>query len=81
MTKNINIPQDMIETLKLYVENKIPPGSFTLSVLQGNLFNALGLADEYWKYHLYDLASYIVSKLPYNCYGSELQVLTWLKRK
>jgi hypothetical protein len=71
---------DIKETLKRYVENKIPTGGFLQSVLENDLFEAVARADRYNIHRIYEICDYIYNNLPYQCWGDKEKVEKWLKK-
>lgn len=76
MTK---IPEEIKSSLKRYVDNKIPTGSFLQSVLENNLMNAVAKADYHNSKIISEICHYIYNTLPSNCYGSPEIVKEWLR--
>ena len=58
------IPQYTLNSLKLYVEQGIPPGSFLCAVLENNLFSAVGRADKANLEALPEIVKYIYNEVP-----------------
>ena len=73
------IPEDIKQTLELYVNDKIPTGDFVRAVLANDLKGAFGRADMNNRYALFDIVAYVVNELPYTCRGSYERVDRWLK--
>jgi predicted nucleotidyltransferase len=76
-----NIRPDIKESLDRYVSHGIPTGSFLEAVLENNLMEAMGRADSFNRAALYDICSYIYTKLPSVCHGSPQKVKAWLELK
>lgn len=66
------------ESLKRYVENKIPTGGFLEAVLSNDLVGAIGRADSENISRLPEIVRYIYNTLPSNCWGSREKVVQWL---
>lgn len=77
----MNCPEIVKDSLKLYVERRIPPGGFLTAVLENNLFEAFGRADLTNRHALFDITAYIYNKLPSSCWGSPEKVDNWLNGK
>lgn len=73
------LPDHMIEGMILYILKGIPPGSFMLAVLAGDLFEALRRADDVNVHALYNYGRFLISSAPIGCYGSEERVSEWIK--
>lgn len=71
--------EEIKESLKRYVEYKIPTGGFLQSVLENNLFEAIARADDINRYRIHKICKYIYNKLPSNCWGSKSIVEEWLQ--
>lgn len=74
-----NIPALTIQGIKRYVEHHIPPGDFLRAVLENNLKESFGRADEYNKVALFDIVKYCYLEIPSNCWGSKEKVSAWLE--
>ena len=72
------ITEEIKESLKRYVENKIPTGGFLRAVLANDLFEAVGRADAVNRHILFDICSYIYNDIPSSCWGSYEKVDKWL---
>lgn len=70
---------DYKETLERYVQNKIPTGGFLKAVLENDLVQAFGRADDINKYRIGEIIEYIYNELPSLCWGSPEKVQNWLK--
>lgn len=57
-------------SLKLYVEHKVPTGSFLEAVLSNDLFDAVGRADSANIKQIDEIVKYIFNELPSNCWGN-----------
>jgi len=73
--------QYIIESLQRYVEHRIPTGSFLRAVLENNLSEALGRADEHNRGRIFEIVQYVYNELPSNCWGSKEAVTNWLNPK
>lgn len=65
--------------IERYFEYALPPGSFTMALLEGNLYSAIAHADHTNKEILVDLVYWVRETLPTDCYGSKEKVQAWLK--
>lgn len=75
------IRPDVIDSLKRYVDQRIPPGSFLQAVLENDLMMAFGRADEDNSSNLFHICSYVYSQLPSRCHGSPETVKQWLSER
>jgi len=68
----------LIDSLRLYLENRCRPGSFLCCVLAGDLYGAAARADRRNRHALGEIARHIASTLPPEAYGSADAVESWL---
>jgi len=83
ITKTIpeKIPQRILESLGAYVNERRPTGGFLRAILENNLMEAMGRADEDNRQCLFHIVSYIYNELPMDCWGSPEKVRDWLNAK
>lgn len=67
--------------MKLYIENGIEPGSFLTAVLENDLMEAFGRADDINRERLFDYCSFLYNEAPPACFGSKEKVKLWIKQK
>ena len=60
-----------------YVETGCPVGGFLSAVLENNLQEALGRADNENLNALITIAEYVYCRVPSQCWGSRERVATW----
>ena len=68
------IPAHTRDALDRYVQHKILPGGFLVSVLSNDLFGAVARADSENLAALTDIVKYIYNELPTGCWGSWEQI-------
>lgn len=73
------IPQYTLNSLKLYVEQGIPPGSFLCAVLENNLFSAINRADKANLAALVDIVKYVYNEIPSNAWGHPKAVSEYIE--
>ena len=73
-----DIRPDVIETLRNYVDHRIPTGGFLEAVLSNDLREAFGRADDGNRRDLFDIVRYCRWEIPGNCWGSREAVRAWL---
>jgi len=66
------------ESLELYAKKRIPTGSFLRSVLENNLMESFGRADEQNIEDMHEIVTYVYNVLPAECHGSPEKVMAWL---
>ena len=75
------IPENTLDGLKRYSQERIPPGSFLTSVLENDLLESFSWADKENREVLYEIVCYCYNELPYDCWGSPEKVRKWLNRE
>lgn len=68
-----------VNSLKLYVEQGVLPGSQLQSVLRNDLKGAFANADTWRASHMLDIVSYCWNNIPSACWGSPENVEAWVK--
>lgn len=76
----ILIPDGSQAGLRGYFEKGIAPGHFLRAVLENDLFNAMGRADEFNRLALPNYVRFIYNYAPGNSYGSPEKVSAWLAK-
>lgn len=76
-----NCPQDVQESLRLYVDHHIPPGDFLLAVLSNDLTESFARADLGNRMAMFWIVGYCYNHLPSGCWGSRAKVKEWLSHK
>lgn len=71
------IPGHCRESMRLYVEHGVLPGSFLTAVLCNDFMEACGKADDVNR-HLWDYANFLYNYAPSNCFGSPEAVKAWV---
>jgi hypothetical protein len=81
MGNSSDCPARFRESLRLYVEAGIKPGSFLLAVLANNLLDAVANADREALAALPSIVSYVHWEVaPGRCHGSREVVDDWMRR-
>ena len=70
---------DMIEKLEEYVQHRVALGHFLTAVLENNLSEAVGRADEDNLKNLPAFVGYMYNEMPGGCWGSPEKVKAWLE--
>lgn len=73
------IPAHTQADLDRYVQHKILPGQFLISVLSNDLFGAVSRADSENLAALPDIVKYIYNELPSGCWGSREQIRSFVQ--
>jgi hypothetical protein len=73
------LPEHMRGAAKRWIEDGISPGSFLLSVICNDFFNAVTRADSINYLHLKDIALFFHWETPPDCWGSPKKANRWNK--
>lgn len=73
------VPEHLRSGLQLYIERGLPPGHFLTAVLENDLMEAMGRADEISRAGLFTLCQFLYCYAPRGCHGSRLKVYEWVK--
>lgn len=71
--------QVTLDSLKRYVQHHCPTGSFLNAVLENNLMESLGRADEENQRDILEIVRYLHWEMPSACHGSPEKVAAWLE--
>lgn len=71
----------MVDSLKMYFEHRIGPGSFMTAVLSNDLGGACGRADDNNRRVIYEIVAWLYNEAPSSSWGSPEKVAAWLKPK
>lgn len=77
--RGFKIRPDMMEGLKAYIEERIPPGGFLSAVICNDLSAAVGRADEENLKNLPAFAAFLYNCAPSMCWGSPEKMKAWLE--
>ena len=80
-TKYPFISQILVDSLKLYVKEGIPPGGFLTAVLCNDLKEAIARADNRNIKILDEIVKFCYWEIPATCWGSEEKVKYWITKK
>ena len=72
------IKQSTRDSLDRYVNHHIPTGGFLKAVLENDLQEAFGRADEENCAALFHICAFVYNEIPRACYGSPKKVQAWL---
>ena len=73
------ISEHMLDGIKRYVEQRVPPGDFLTAVLCNDLREACGRADDGNLANLPAYVAYLYNEAPGACWGSKEKMLAWLQ--
>lgn len=71
-------PNNLGASFKHYIEHGIPPGGFLRAVLENDLREAFGRADQYNRECLFEIVGWLYNESPSTCWGSPEKVAAWL---
>ena len=73
-------PEDVVESINLYVTHRIPTGGFLHALLANDLREAFAKADSTNRFKLFEITSYCWNEIPSACWGSYEKVADWLEK-
>jgi hypothetical protein len=73
------LPEHMQDGFRLYIEHRIPMGSFGTAVLENNLCESFARADHINRERLFDIVQWLYMNAPSPCWGSREKVNAWLE--
>ena len=73
-----NAPPQIIDGIRRYVDERIPPGGFLTAVLENDLKEAFGRADDGNIAAMFGIVAYCYNEIPGVCWGSPERVKAWL---
>lgn len=71
------VKEHILDSLNLWAKQAVPTGGFLKSVLENDLFGAMGKADLHNRKTLFEICRYIHNELPSSCFGSKEIVENW----
>lgn len=75
---HMSAPPHIIDGIRNYVDERIPPGGFLNAVLENDLKEAFSRADEQSLAGMFGIVSYCYNEIPGVCWGSPQKVEAWL---
>ncbi len=79
--RSFYIPEGIMEEIRLYVEDGVKPGSFLSAIIQNDLSDACGRADDKNLHNLPAFVAYFWGETPACCWGSSEHMERWMKKK
>lgn len=77
--RNTFVPQHDRESIKLYIEHGLLPGSFLQAVISNDLSEAIGQADHINIAHLPTIVAWFYHCAPAMCWASRQKMQAWLR--
>ena len=68
---------ELITSIRRHVEDGVKPGSFLSAVLDNDLREAIGQADDENLIHIWHVVAYCYHEIPGTCWGSKSQAQAW----
>lgn len=75
------LPEDLEETLRAYVETGLPTGGFLEAVINNDLKEACGRADERNIWIIPVISAWLYNNSPSLCWGRANSFERWIERK
>jgi hypothetical protein len=75
------LPEHMREGAEDYIEHGHKPGSFLRAVLENNLIEAFGHADDTNLAAMHAWAEWLYNETPSACWGSPAKVTAWMEAR
>lgn len=75
------LPEHLRGGMKRYIEQYCPTGGFLEAVLENNLVEAFGRADEVNRERMFDIVNFLYNEAPADCWGSPAKVEAWLAQR
>ena len=79
--RDFYIPERMIGGIRRYIEQGISPGSFLTAVIENNLSEAVGRADDENQRNLPAFVAYFYNEAPSPCWGSPEKRKAWMEAR
>ena len=79
--RGFTIPEHVMLSLRRYIEDHQSVGHFLTAVLENDLQEAVGRADDHNLANLPAYIGYLYNEAPSNCWGSPQKVEKWLARE
>lgn len=73
--------EDLRDSVRLYVEFGVKPGSFLTAVICNDLKESFARADENNIRRMFDIVSFFYNEVPLSCWGSKENMETWMQQR
>lgn len=74
------LPDHIQGGMRRYIEEGCPTGRFLQMVIENNLVESFGRADEINRERMFDICDFIYNEAPLSCWGSLKKYQTWIKK-
>ncbi len=75
-----HIPEQMMVGIREYIDHGVPQGSFLSAVIEHDLFEAVGRADQFNLPNLPAFVAYFYNEAPSPCHGSREKMNAWIEQ-
>ena len=75
------IPEHMRESVRLYLEHGLKPGSFLTAILEDKLVESVAQVDNINIAQIVSWAKFLWNEMPMGSWGSKEKVEAWIKKK
>jgi hypothetical protein len=75
------VPEHLRDAMVLYIEKGYQPGHFLTAVLENDLMEAMGRADNMSRDGLYGICQFLYNYAPAPCHGSPELVKRWMESR
>lgn len=69
------------EGIDNFVRYGVPTGSFLQAVLENNLMEAFGRADDDNRADMFEIVGYVYNEVPNSAWGNPAKVKAWIEKK
>lgn len=78
--RGMYVPDRMMDGIKRYIEQGIPPGDFLTAIICNDLREACGRADDENLVNIPAFVAYFYNEAPFPCWGSVERMDAWMER-
>lgn len=75
------VPEHDRESIRNYIDHRVPMGAFLTAVVENNLSRAIACADDTNLKHLYSIVRWFYQCAPSLCWGSQRRHEAWLAKQ
>ena len=79
--KTTTVIDPNMQSIKLYIENRMKPGSFLEAIICNDLKEAVARADDFNIRNIPAYVEFFYNRAPINCWGSTEKYLNWIAGK
>ena len=71
---------DILDSIRRYAEHGVPTGSFLRAVLENDLREAFGRADDDNREAMFHIVRFCWNEIPGDCWGTPARVKAWIDK-